>query len=108
MDFSKLMGNLQDMQSKMKDAQSKLGEITAEGESGAGMVKALVNGNKQLIGLQIDDELVKPDDKAMMQDLIVAAVNQALVKVDDLAQQELKKSAGDVLGGIPGFDMSKL
>jgi len=58
-----LFGKLKEVQSKMKEAQEKLAQISVEGESGAGMVKAVVNGQKQLLELKIDDDLVKPEDR---------------------------------------------
>ena len=103
-----LFSKMKEVQTKMKEAQEKLAQIRVEGESGAGMVKAIVNGQKQLLELQIDDDLVKPEDKDMMNDLIVAAVNKAMTEADVLAKEEIRKSAGGVLPNIPGLDLSGL
>ncbi|MDX2303478.1 MAG: YbaB/EbfC family nucleoid-associated protein [Microscillaceae bacterium] len=107
-DFKNLMGKVKEMQEKMQTAQENLVNIKASAESGAGMVKATVNGKKQLISLQIDKELLKPEDSEVMQDLIVAAVNKALQDVDILAKEELKKSTQGVLPNIPGFDFGNM
>jgi len=103
-----LFGKLKEVQSKMKEAQEKLAQISVEGESGAGMVKAVVNGQKQLLELKIDDDLVKPEDKEMMKDLIIAAVNKAMTEADIIAKEEVRKSAGGVLPNIPGLDLGGL
>ena len=103
-----LFGKLKEVQAKMKEAQEKLARIRVEGESGAGMVKAIVSGQKQLLELQIDDDLMKPEDKDMMKDLIVAAVNKAMSEADIVAKEEVRKSAGGVLPNIPGLDLSGL
>lgn len=89
----------------MKEAQEKLKYIKAEGESGAGMVKATVNGKKELVKIAIDDSLLKPEDKDMLQDLVVAAVNKAQTEVDTLAKEEMKKSTEGILPNIPGLDL---
>lgn len=99
-----MLGKLKEVQSKMKEAQEGLVDITAEGESGAGMVKAVVNGKKQIIKLDIDSTLCKPEDKEMMQDLVIAAVNKALEEVESKAQAELQKSAQGMMPNIPGMD----
>ena len=103
-----LFGKLKEVQAKMKEVQERLALIRVEGESGAGMVKAVVNGQKQLLELVIDDDLIKPEDKDMMKDLIVAAVNKAMNEADIVAKEEVRKSAGGVLPNIPGLDLSGL
>lgn len=107
-DMSKMMEKVREVQEKMKAAQDNLVNVTATGESGAGMVKAVVNGKKQVISLEIDDELIKPDDKEMMRDLIIAAVNIALEEVEVKAREELKKSTEGVIPNIPGFDFGNM
>lgn len=90
----------------MKEAQENLVHITCSAESGAGMVKAIVNGKKQLVSLEIDDDIINKDDKEMMQDLIIAATNKALEEVEVIAREELKKSTEGMLPNIPGLDLS--
>ena len=90
-DMSKMMEKVKEVQEKMKAAQENLANVTATGESGAGMVKAVVNGKKQVVDLEIDPDLLKPEDKEMAQDLVIAAVNKALVAVDVQVKEEMKK-----------------
>ena len=87
-DMMKMMGKVKELQDKMKEAQEKLVTITATGESGGGMVKATVNGKKQVVSIDVDPDLVNGNDKEMMQDLVVAAINVALADVDVLAKEE--------------------
>ena len=104
-DMSKMMEKVKEVQEKMKAAQENLANVTATGESGAGMVKAVVNGKKQVVDLEIDADLLKPEDKEMAQDLVIAAVNKALEAVDAQVKEEMKKSTSGVLPDIPGFDL---
>ncbi len=108
MDMMKMLGKVKEVQSKMKEAQENLGHITTTGEAGAGMVVATVNGKKELINLEIDESLFTPDDKDMLKDLIIAAVNKAIINVDVLAKEEIKKSTEGMLPNIPGFDLSSM
>ena len=102
----KMMGKVKEMQSKMKEAQDELKNITVVGESGGGLVKATANGIKELIGLAIDDSLINATDKDMMRDLIVAAVNKAVQEADTKSKEHLKKSTEGMLPNIPGMDFS--
>ena len=105
-DMMKMMGKMKEVQAKMKEAQEKLTHITTTAESGGGMVKATVNGKKQLVKLEMDDELMKKEEKEMLNDLIVAAVNKAMEQADELAREEIKKSTEGMLPNIPGLDLS--
>lgn len=105
-DMMKMMGKMKEVQARMKQAQDNLANISASGESGGGMVKATVNGKRQLIALDIDPTLLKADDKIVVQDLVVAAVNKASEEVDIIAKEEMKKSTEGLLPNIPGFDLS--
>ena len=107
-DMMKMMGKMKEVQQKMKEAQDQLKDITVEGESGGGMVKATVNGNKELVGLEIDDALVNVEDKNMMRDLIIAASNKALREADEKSKDHLRKSTEGLLPNIPGLDLSGL
>lgn len=107
-DMMKMMGKMKEVQAKMKEAQESLVHIQVSAESGAGMVKATVNGKKQLVALEIDPDIIKPEDAVMMKDLIVAAVNKAMAEAEEKAKEELKKSTEGMLPNIPGLDLSGL
>ncbi|MBL7875019.1 MAG: YbaB/EbfC family nucleoid-associated protein [Cyclobacteriaceae bacterium] len=107
-DMMKMMGKMKEVQGKIKEAQDNLIRVNASGESGGGMVKAVVNGKKQVISLDIDPATLRAEDKVLVQDLVVAAVNKALEEVDILAKEELKKATEGMLPNIPGMDLSNL
>ncbi|MBI3218163.1 MAG: YbaB/EbfC family nucleoid-associated protein [Bacteroidetes bacterium] len=107
-DMMKMMGKMKEVQSRLKEAQDNLAKITASGESGGGMVKATVNGKKQLMAVEIDPAILKSEDQILVQDLVVAAVNIASEKAEALAKEELKKSTEGLLPNIPGLDLSSL
>lgn len=108
MNMMDLFGKMREVQSKMKEAQENLANIYASGESGAGMITAKVNGLKQLVDLRIDEDLFKPEDKDMLRDLIIAAVNKAMAEAEVLAKEEIRKSTGGLLPNIPGLDLGNL
>lgn len=93
-----MMKQAQEMQERL---QREMSELTVQGNAGGGMVTVTINGHKHLQRLVIDPEVVSKDDVAMLQDLIVAAVNDAHRKVDDA----LKQKMGGLLGGLrlPGM-----
>lgn len=101
--FGELMQSAQRMQQELARIQSELGQKTVEGSSGGGMIKAVANGRQQLVSISIEPELIDPDDPAMLQDLVVAAVNQALARASELAKQELSSVAGGLPIKIPGL-----
>ena len=105
-DMMKMMGKMKEVQTRLKEAQENLSKLRAHGESGAGMVKATVNGKKQLIQIEIDPSLLKQEDQGIVQDLIVAAVNKAQDEADMLAKEEMRKSTDGLIPNIPGFDIS--
>jgi hypothetical protein len=107
-DMMKMMGKMKEVQEKMKEAQEELKEITVESESGGGMVKVTLNGNKELIGLEIDPSLVNEKDQGMMKDLIIAAVNKGIREAEEQAKEHIKKSTQGILPNIPGMDLSGL
>ena len=105
-DMMKMMGKMKEVQARIKEAQDNLVRVVAHGESGAGLVKATVNGKKQLVTVDIDPSLLKGDDKIILQDLIVAAVNKANEEAEVLAKEEMRKSTEGLLPNIPGLDLS--
>ncbi len=98
MDIQNMMKQAQEMQERL---QREMSELTVQGNAGGGMVTVTINGHKHLQRLVIDPEVVSKEDVAMLQDLIVAAVNDAQRKVDDA----LKQKMGGLLGGLrlPGM-----
>lgn len=105
-DMMNMMGKVKEMQARLKEAQDNLDKVKASGESGGGMVKATMNGKKQLISLDIDATILKAEDKILIQDLVVAAVNKASEEAEILAKEELRKSTDGILPNIPGLDLS--
>jgi DNA-binding YbaB/EbfC family protein len=93
-----MMKQVQKMQAEMERVQNELANKQVSEESGGGMVKAVVNGKKELISVLIQDEILNSGDKEMLQDLIVAAVNKALTSAGKLAEEEM---AGVTKGMIP-------
>jgi DNA-binding YbaB/EbfC family protein len=106
-DMLNIMGKIKEAQARLQVMKEKLGTITVVGESGGGMVKATVNGNKQVLKIEIEESLVKPS-RDILQDLIVAAVNKALQDADILIKEEMKKSTEGLLPNIPGLDLGGL
>ena len=104
----KMMGKVKEMQAKMQEAQSKLEYIQETGEAGAGMVKATVNGKKQVISIDIDESLMTKADKETVQDLTVAAINMAMDKADVSAKEEIRKSTEGIMPNIPGMDLGSM
>ena len=98
MNIQQMMKQAQQMQERL---QKQMTELRVEGNAGGGMVTVVVNGAKQIQSLKIDPEVVSKDDVEMLQDLIVAAINDAQRKADE----EMAKSMGGMMGGlkIPGL-----
>lgn len=105
-DMMKMMGKMKEIQARLKEAQDNLVNVRASAESGGGLVKATLNGKRQVIALDIDPSLLKPEDKTVLQDLIVAAINKAAEEADVLAREEMRKSTEGLLPNIPGLDLS--
>ncbi len=99
--IQQLMQQAQRMQQQMAQKQAELAEKTVTAQSGGGMVTATVNGAHELLELSIDPDVIDPDDKEMLEDMVVAAVNQAMHQADEMAQQELGKLTGGM--NIPGL-----
>ena len=98
-----MMKQVQQMQAKMEELQAKLEEEEVEGTAGGGMVKCVVNGKQDLLTIAIDPEVVDPEDIEMLQDLIVAAVNQARQKAQELQAEQMSSLTGGM--NIPGMNL---
>ncbi len=101
----KNMGNMmkqaQKLQSQMLKMQDELAAKTVEAASGGGMVKAIANGRQQILSIQIEKEVIDPEEVDMLQDLIIAAVNDALNKSQEMVSAEMSKLTGGL--NIPGL-----
>ncbi len=95
------MKQAQKMQERMLRMQEELATKTVEATSGGGMITAVVNGKYELVSLKIEREVVDPEDIEMLQDLIVAAVNEGVRKSQEMAQEEMAKVTGGL--NIPGL-----
>ncbi|MFZ0445027.1 MAG: YbaB/EbfC family nucleoid-associated protein [Bacillus sp. (in: firmicutes)] len=87
--MQKMMKQMQKMQKDMAKAQEELSEKTVEGTAGGGMVTVIVNGQKEVVDVNIKEEVVDPEDIEMLQDLVLAATNDALKKMDDLTNDTM-------------------
>lgn len=99
--MNNMMKQVEKMQREMEKAQEDLNQKTIETTSGGGAVKAVMNGQKQLVDLVIDEDIVDPDDIEMLQDLIIACVNAAMKEVDDLQSKEMSRFTNGL--NIPGL-----
>ena len=99
------MGNMmkqaQKLQSQMLKLQEEMAEKTVEATAGGGMVKVVANGKQQIASIQIEQEVVDPEDVDMLQDLVLAAVNEALTKSQEMVTSEMSKLTGGL--NIPGI-----
>ncbi len=99
------MGNMmkqaQKLQAKMLKMQEELADKTVETTAGGGMITVTANGRQQIVSIRIDKEVVDPDDVEMLQDLVLAAVNDALAKAQDMVAAEMGKLTGGM--NIPGM-----
>lgn len=105
-DLSDIMRQAQQMQQRLQEAQEKMEQITAEGSSGAGMVKVTLKGKGELVAaLSIDPSLLTPGDKEMVEDLVKAAHSDARRKLDDAMAEAMKNATGGLGGMLPGFKL---
>ena len=100
MNLQKLMKQAQEMQNRL---QGELETLEVEAAVGGGMVAVTMNGHKQLLKVKIEREVLDPDDPEMLQDLVLAAVNEATRKVDEAVQSKIGGMAGGMGGGMPGL-----
>lgn len=107
-DIMGMMGKVKEAQAKIKETQAQLVHQTAEGESGAGLVKVLVNGDRKVMKIEMDESLVNGSDKEMLSDLIVAATNKALEAIDVKIKAEMKKATEGMIPNIPGMDLGSM
>lgn len=103
-DISKMLESLRGVQDQMAKAQAELGNIQTTGESGGGMVKVTANGKQEVLSVKIEKEVINPEDAEMLEDLIVAAVNRALVNARQAGEEKMNEITRNIMPGMPpGF-----
>lgn len=100
--INQLLKQAQKMQENLARVQEELANITVEGSAGGGMVKVVANCQNQIMEVNIEPEVIDAEDKEMLEELIVAAVNQALENASKRSQEEMAKAAGPLAGNLPG------
>ncbi|MDM8541506.1 YbaB/EbfC family nucleoid-associated protein [Desulfococcaceae bacterium HSG7] len=99
--MGKMMKQAQKLQSKMVKLQDEMADKQVEATAGGGMVSVVANGKQQILSVKIEQEVVDPEDVEMLQDLVLAAVNDALVKSQEMVSEEMGKLTGGL--NIPGL-----
>ena len=100
--MKKLMKQAQDMQSQMITTQKELESMVVEGNAGGGAVTARLNGKKEILSLKIEPDLLK-EEKDMVEDMIIACINQAQTKIDKISKEKMDSISGGMPSGMPGF-----
>lgn len=101
MDIQFLMKQAKKLEKAMADAREKLGEVVVEGESGGGLVQVTMNGKCEVVKLAVDPKIIDPAEKAMLEDLLTAALNATAEKARAAADAHLQKATGGIK--IPGI-----
>jgi DNA-binding YbaB/EbfC family protein len=99
--IGQLLKQAQKVQQRMQQLQDELATKTVEATSGGGMVTAVVNGKQEVVSIKIEKDVIDPEDAGMLQDLVVAAVNEAMAKVRQMVADEMGKLTGSL--GLPGM-----
>jgi len=105
-DMAGMLKQVQEMSKKMEEIQRELAKKTVTADAGGGMVKVTANGKHELIKIEIEKELINPEEADMLQDLIVAAANKALAESAKMAQEEINKVTGGMMSSA-NLDMLK-
>ena len=102
--MSNMLKQAQQVQKQIEDVQNELDDLNINGESGGGMVKATVNGKMELLNLDLQNEIFE-EDKDLIEDLIISAINNAMAKAQEESQSRMNAVTGGMLGGmkIPGM-----
>jgi nucleoid-associated protein EbfC len=104
--MQQIMKQAQKMQEQMDKVQAELENKSVTAEAGGGMVKVIANGKQRVLKIEVEKEVINPDDKEMLEDLMLAAVNQALEKASALAAEDMQKVTGGMMPPglkMPGF-----
>lgn len=100
--MNNLMKQAQRMQQKVEAAQAEIDALEVSATSGGGAVKVTVSGKKEIVKLELAEEVVDPEDIEMLEDLIIAAVNEAMRQVEEVSQEKMSRATGG-MGGMGGL-----
>lgn len=105
-----MFGKFSELQEKVEQAQQELEKLEVEAEAGGGMVKVTANGKRKILSIELDKDVIDPEDSEMLEDLVVAGVNKALEKAEEASKEKMQDAYKGMIpgGGIPGMDLSKL
>src|SRR5947209_714295 len=98
-----MLKQMQDMQKRMLKVQEELGNATVEASAGGGVVKVVITGHQRVQSVSIDPQVVDPEDVSMLEDLVLTAVNEAVQKSQELAQERMGAITGGLAGKLPGL-----
>jgi nucleoid-associated protein EbfC len=101
--FGNLVKEAQKLQAQLETLKEEVGKRKVDASAGGGMVVVEANGNQEILSVKIDREVITPDDPQMLEDLVLAAVNEALRKAREMVAQEMSKIAGGMGGKLPGL-----
>lgn len=103
-----LLNKIQEMQSRLRDAQANLDEVIVESEAGGGMVRVKANGNRKVLKITVDPTIVDKEDTELMSDLITAAVNKALEEAEAKGRDAMQNATDGIMPNIPGLNLGNL
>ncbi len=103
MNMADMFGKLTEFQKKMDEVKEQLNHLEVEAEAGGGMVKVTANGNREITSIKIDRDIVDPNDTEMLEDIIIAGINQALKKAEEASQNKMAELTKGMLPG--GLDL---
>jgi DNA-binding YbaB/EbfC family protein len=106
--MSGMMKQIQKMQERMAQVQEGLEQKSVVGDAGGGMVKVTANGKQRITAITIEKEIINPEEREMLEDLILAAANKAIEESQKLAQDEMSKVTSGLLPNIPGLNLPGL